>query len=413
MSRLPLLSLLLCLFSLSAIASGDCGSAANTQLEMNQCAHQDFKAADAELNIVYQEIRALYADDQKFLDALRNSQRAWIKLRDADMALYYPHTGERGYYGSIQPLCNANTMTRFTQQRTEFLKQWLQGTEEGDVCSGSIATHYHLEQLRAKSVASITQQPSNEPVAFLPLSMWEGLQASKNKATQHLLRIATQWPSLAASADLSRGAIHSWLPDRGIRGRYQIAKQALGKQALEALLNEQAFLRGPHDNGINYTSTTEFGHYNPKFLIKLGSLLQDIFANAVFVSQAQTLYDAEFKQYLRTYYLAYTAATQNPNIATSYQQVIEKAQAVSGRLPFQSQPSYHLQEAFRAFSNDLVNRGYDDYEAFTAPGFWVRRSIDGTADEFYALLTLTLNTFDKAFIADAENSKSTTKPSRP
>lgn len=400
MKRLPLTGLLFCLFSLSTVASSECESTANTQLALNQCAHQDFKTADAELNLVYQEVRALYADNPKFLDALRTAQLAWIKLRDADMALYYPHTGERGYYGSIQPLCDATTKASLTRQRTEFLKQWLQGKEEGDVCSGSIATHYQLAQQGPQSLPSIAPPPNNQPTVFLPLSKWEGLSANKDQAVQQLLTLSTQWPSLEVSADLSHGAIHSWLPDRGIRGRYQIAKQVLAKQALEMLLNEKAFSSGPHENGIDYTSTTEFGHYNPTFLIKLGSLLQDIFANAIFVSQAQALYDVEFKRYLRTYYLAYAEATKNPEIAISYQRVIEKAQAISGRLPFQSQPSYHLQEAFRTFSNGLANQGYDDYEAFTAPGFWVRRSIDGTADEFYALLTLTLNTFDKAFMAE-------------
>jgi hypothetical protein len=61
-------------------------------------------------------------------------------------------------------------------------------------------------------------------------------------------------------------------------------------------------------------------------------------------------------------------------------------------------PSYYLQESFRDFAEALEKDGYDVYEAFTCPGFWIRRSIDGTADEFYEVLKLTLQTFDPAFI---------------
>ena len=37
----------------------------------------------------------------------------------------------------------------------------------------------------------------------------------------------------------------------------------------------------------------------------------------------------------------------------------------------------------------------DVYEAFTAPSFWVRRSIDGTDDEFIALLEMVVNHFEE------------------
>lgn len=57
-----------------------------------------------------------------------------------------------------------------------------------------------------------------------------------------------------------------------------------------------------------------------------------------------------------------------------------------------------LQEFFRDFAESNESKGYDVYESFVCPGFWVRRSIDGTADEFFDLLKLTLRTFDPEFI---------------
>lgn len=68
---------------------------------------------------------------------------------------------------------------------------------------------------------------------------------------------------------------------------------------------------------------------------------------------------------------------------------------------FLSEPSEFIQESFRGFAESIEKEGYDVYEGFTCPGFWVRRSIDGTADEFYDLLILTMRTFDEGFLAEA------------
>lgn len=113
-------------------------SKAQSQLEMNQCAGQDYELADAELNRVYKKIKDLYQDDPVFLERLKQAQRAWIKLRDADFALKYPYADQPRYYGSLLPLCSADFKAEITWQRVAFLQQWLDGVEAGDACSGSI-----------------------------------------------------------------------------------------------------------------------------------------------------------------------------------------------------------------------------------------------------------------------------------
>ena len=51
-----------------------------TQSAMNQCAMEEFKKADAEMNKVYQQL-LLKTDRQEKLKA---AQRAWVAFRDAD-----------------------------------------------------------------------------------------------------------------------------------------------------------------------------------------------------------------------------------------------------------------------------------------------------------------------------------------
>ena len=53
-----------------------------TQFEMNQCAGKAYKAADLELNQVYQRLAAKLDDNEKA--QLKEAQTAWLKYRDSN-----------------------------------------------------------------------------------------------------------------------------------------------------------------------------------------------------------------------------------------------------------------------------------------------------------------------------------------
>ncbi len=119
----------------------DCFDRASTQVEMNSCAGKEYAAADAELNRVYGGILEKYKEDPKFIAKLRASQRAWLKYRDAEFEAKFPHGDERKsthYYGSVFPMCAAQYRAQLTRERIVKLREWLDGTEEGDVCAGSV-----------------------------------------------------------------------------------------------------------------------------------------------------------------------------------------------------------------------------------------------------------------------------------
>ena len=65
-------------------------------------------------------------------------------------------------------------------------------------------------------------------------------------------------------------------------------------------------------------------------------------------------------------------------------------------------PGDYLQSAFRNFAGKFSGDNAE-YVAIVEPGFWVRRSIDGTEDEFYQLLKLVMSTFDPQFLSDNPN----------
>jgi|TARA_B110000967_G_scaffold182392_1_gene200273 uncharacterized protein YecT (DUF1311 family) len=109
-----------------------------SQTNINNDANQIYKDSDTELNELYKEILKEYSTDTIFIQAFRTSQLNWIKFRDSELKMKYPDRGSSGWYGSIHPLCISNYLAELTESRTERLKVWITGIEEGDVCSGTV-----------------------------------------------------------------------------------------------------------------------------------------------------------------------------------------------------------------------------------------------------------------------------------
>ena len=131
-------SVLVIPIAVSSAGQKACMETATTQLEINQCASSHLKAADDELNRVYQAILNKYKDDREFLEKLRNAQRAWLAFRDAELAAKFPLEEKQHHYGSVYPMCANLFLAQWTRERVKQLREWLDGTEEGDVCAGSV-----------------------------------------------------------------------------------------------------------------------------------------------------------------------------------------------------------------------------------------------------------------------------------
>ncbi|HEX3319449.1 MAG TPA: lysozyme inhibitor LprI family protein [Terriglobales bacterium] len=123
----------------------DC-AAAKTQTEMNACAGTSFQTADKELNRTYQAVLKRYAEDASFIAKLRASQRAWLRVREAELDAIFPHSADANYYGTIYPQCRAGKLTKMVTERTRELREWLDGVEEGEICAGSIKTKAALSE---------------------------------------------------------------------------------------------------------------------------------------------------------------------------------------------------------------------------------------------------------------------------
>ncbi|RVE90242.1 lysozyme inhibitor LprI family protein [Sinorhizobium meliloti] len=133
----PALSLLLCCTA-SANAQQpepDCRKAV-TQMDLNICADQDYRAADAELNKTYRlAVAAMPATDKELgdidaayagaLEALKKAQRAWIGYRDGQCEL----AGFEARGGSMEPMLVSGCLAELTRKRTAELKELMESAE--------------------------------------------------------------------------------------------------------------------------------------------------------------------------------------------------------------------------------------------------------------------------------------------
>jgi uncharacterized protein YecT (DUF1311 family) len=115
------------------------GSAAHaqTQVEINKEATENFRKTDKELNTVYQNILTKNAKDPVFTHNLKQAQLLWIKFRDAQVKAKFPDRPGQ-VMGSIYPTCIIEYKQELTESRIKELRQWLEGTEEGDLCNGTV-----------------------------------------------------------------------------------------------------------------------------------------------------------------------------------------------------------------------------------------------------------------------------------
>jgi uncharacterized protein YecT (DUF1311 family) len=90
-----------------------------TQTAINACAEQEYKEADAALNVTYKRLMEKLIPGRK--TQLKAAQTAWIKFRDAHCR--FDSTPYRG--GTMAPTVYYGCITAMTKARTEELQKAL------------------------------------------------------------------------------------------------------------------------------------------------------------------------------------------------------------------------------------------------------------------------------------------------
>lgn len=109
-----------------AFAQTDPCATAQTQMDLNACTDQAYRAADLALNQTYQTLRKRLSEESR--SKLKDAQRAWITFRDAECT--FIASGVEG--GSAQPMVHSTCLTNLTRERTETLAKQME-CPEGDL----------------------------------------------------------------------------------------------------------------------------------------------------------------------------------------------------------------------------------------------------------------------------------------
>lgn len=124
--RSSLLIVALCALSAPLVAySANCGDLP-TQSAMNQCAQNEYQAADKALNTRYRAYRGRL--DAPLKARLTAVQRAWIQFRD--LSCDFESAGVEG--GSVSPFIRSSCLADMTRARTRQIER-LASCAEGDL----------------------------------------------------------------------------------------------------------------------------------------------------------------------------------------------------------------------------------------------------------------------------------------
>lgn len=225
---------------------------------------------------------------------------------------------------------------------------------------------------------------SRQRAEFISLSDDNSIDSLKQKITLTF----SNWYEIIEALKVNYPYIEIW-SEIGVRGKYKIFSKYLSKDILENIIGEKIFLSGPHLNDMNFDSYDKFGYYNPIFLKKLHKKIKLLISNDVFFKSTQDIYNEKFKNTLRVYFLSLNMLDHS-----NYKIYVEEYLDIISKPPSNYLVSNYFDENFRSFAESTKNEGYNFSEGLTFPGFWIRRKIDGTDEEFFELINLILNKYD-------------------
>ena len=201
-----------------------------------------------------------------------------------------------------------------------------------------------------------------------------------------IMEVAYLWELLDLNYEPQRERDQTWL-EVGFRSKYAMAKRYASLTAVEEAFGVPVFVRGPHKGEMDFNNTTTFGYYNPDFVTALSTQAKAALDHPMFRPVLKQLYQEKLSSMAHTYRDAYLYLNQDAHYLQDLMEMyLKRISQPEGTL------EGSMQEEFRAFAERLESeKGADVYEGFTAPAFWVRRSIDGTGDQIYQLLDFLIN----------------------
>lgn len=208
----------------------------------------------------------------------------------------------------------------------------------------------------------------------------------------------------------SRCDEYDYFPHGGMRNFYCHAMNFMDYRRFAELVGTPVFSGGPHsERELKLDSPGSFGHYNREFVVRLRHVMIPGERDVGFRAATQGIYDGYVRPLARIFFVTYRKLRDNP-LYLDREKRDYLAKLKSGTLK-----PYHYEKYFYFMNPGFIGRGknesylmehgfdggWDGNVVKTCVAFWIRRSIDGTADEFYAGLEKLLKNYDGGFLAES------------
>jgi uncharacterized protein YecT (DUF1311 family) len=101
----------------------------------NSCS--DYLKSKKGLEDMVKNIQEEYAKYPLFLKKFQKAQDEWASYKDAQLEMLFPEA-DKAEYGAFYPTCRCNWLVEFTNQRVDFLVQFVSNTYDVESCGGAV-----------------------------------------------------------------------------------------------------------------------------------------------------------------------------------------------------------------------------------------------------------------------------------
>ena len=218
------------------------------------------------------------------------------------------------------------------------------------------------------------------------------------------------WLDLSRSKSKCRA--YDYFPHGGIQNFYCHLKTYCSYAFLAKTAGMPVFISGPHSpDRLDLKSESDFGHYNPEFVQWLLEWTIPALNDSAFRRLTQPVYDYFVQSLARTYFIVYNKWVHNPDLLKKEidQYLMRIKEKIYPSCDYQKY-YYFLNPSFK-FQEETTESEYSDYDdndeydgnvVNTAAAFWIRRFLDGTAEDFYRGLTALIEIYDTDYTKTAK-----------
>ncbi len=193
--------------------------------------------------------------------------------------------------------------------------------------------------------------------------------------------------------------VFDYFPQGGMRSFYCHLRPLLSYQTAQKLSGVKVFLSGPHTEQRLVFGSSDFGRYNPAFVRWLNRVAAGIAGNKQLVRATRPVY-RKYVSYLAHNMLgAHVKLQKNPDYLR--REVKSRKWTDYNRYFFFMNPNF-IDNPDRSGSyywrSGGDGDGFDGNVVKTCVAFWMRRTVDGTSDQFAAALRTLICAYDRGLV---------------